>query len=917
MRFLSVRADSFGPFPADATLPLTPGLNVVYGPNETGKSSWRAAMYAGLCGIRRGKGKPAVEDQAFAEKHRPWSHDESSNWAVTTVVELQDGRLVELHWDLVSKTAEIVDPATGKRLPLDLINEGSPDGALLLGLDRRAFMATACVGQAELLRVRDSSKSLHEYLQKAVATGRDDATVAGALNALGGYYDDFVGSDQAWTKPWRKAGDLVTRLTGELQETEAAHEAHLALISRGEIARLEAEGARHRLDLVLASQEAQEADRLRDRFLRAAELQPLFAAGPPPAALDDEELASSVTVALTHWQDQPEELQLEGMTAAQIHIQLADLPQVPAGDLEPHASVLTARDGRNAASTTLEQHASLEPTVSPVTDSGGLSDGELRQLAFDLRSVPEPTDEPNPPNQVAASIAKTSLVWLIGGGVLTALGLVLLLASPPIGAILLAVGLAAAVWGLVSRRRGGRADSGATRVQVETRMRAEESERVRVAAEARARAAGLPVDPSILRSLADSIAAARTRREGWETWAQQRSSLKRAFVGSEEALRRSLQERGLEPGEDLPRDLAAYQEACRQRQAAAEEAGRRPGLEAQLQAQEVAEKAAAEATLQQQRAKNDIIASAAKCGIPEAEESQMVEALRRWMEQRALRLTEFDEQLNQWTELRQLLDDLTLDQLDAAMKESRKKADDLARNLTADELSATSLEPDVKSQVVSLRLAYEELAQSAAELKGRVETESGQVISVSLVKEELAAAKAELDRVSRLRDTIRKTREFLEDAQDRVNHEIAPVLNDLVGRRLNQITGGRYSEVRVDPEDLNVRVRLPDGTFQLAYLLSHGTAEQVYLLLRVAMAERLTRPGEVCPSHPRRCHGPERRRADPVYPGNLADDQHRAPNHSLQPGGGRARLGGSERREQRPRSTGPVEWDHCFRLKRT
>jgi uncharacterized protein YhaN len=51
----------------------------------------------------------------------------------------------------------------------------------------------------------------------------------------------------------------------------------------------------------------------------------------------------------------------------------------------------------------------------------------------------------------------------------------------------------------------------------------------------------------------------------------------------------------------------------------------------------------------------------------------------------------------------------------------------------------------------------------------------------------------------------------------------------------------------VDPEDLNVRVRLPNGSLQPAHLLSHGTAEQVYLLLRVAMAERLTKPDEVCP----------------------------------------------------------------------
>ena len=745
MRFLSVRADSFGPFPADETLLLTPGLNVVYGPNEAGKSSWHAAMYAGLCGIRRGKGAPAAEDQAFAKKHRPWSHNESSNWAVTAVVELQDGGHVELHWDLVSKTAEIADPDTGRRLPRDLINEGSPDGALLLGLDRRAFIATACVGQAELLRVRDSSEGLLEYLQKAVATGRNDATVVGALNALRDYFEDFVGSDQSRIKPWPKARGLVTRLTGELQEAEAAHEAHLALIGRGEVARSEAEGARHRLDCVLARQAAQEADDLQARYQRAAELQPLLAAGPPPAALDDEELASSVTIALTHWQDQPEGFQLEGATAAQIRVQLAALPKVPTGDVEPHASVLTARDGRNNASTTLEQHASLEPALSPATDSGGLSDDELRQLAFNLRSVPERrTGEPNPPNQVAASIAKTSLVWLIGSGGLTALGLVLLLASPLIGAILLAVGLAAAAWGLLSRRRGERADSGAARVQVETRMRAEESERVRVAAEAQARAAGLPADPSTLLSLAESNAAARARQEVWETWAQRQSSLKTALVDSEEALRRALHERAIEPGRDLSGDLAAYEKVCHQRQAAAAEAGRRPELEAQLQAREAAEKAAR----QQQQAKNEIVAAAARCGIPEAEESQMVEALGRWMEQRALRLKELDEHRHQWAELRQLLDGHTLGQLDAKTKESRKTAGELARNLTAEELSATSLEPDVKSQVASLRLAWQELAQSAAELKGRIETGAGQVISVSLAKEELAAAKAELDRVS-------------------------------------------------------------------------------------------------------------------------------------------------------------------------
>ena len=45
-----------------------------------------------------------------------------------------------------------------------------------LAADRRAFLATACVRQAELLRVRDEPAALQEHLQRAAATSGADAT---------------------------------------------------------------------------------------------------------------------------------------------------------------------------------------------------------------------------------------------------------------------------------------------------------------------------------------------------------------------------------------------------------------------------------------------------------------------------------------------------------------------------------------------------------------------------------------------------------------------------------------------------------------------------------------------------------------------------------------------------------------------
>ena len=52
----------------------------------------------------------------------------------------------------------------------------------------------------------------------------------------------------------------------------------------------------------------------------------------------------------------------------------------------------------------------------------------------------------------------------------------------------------------------------------------------------------------------------------------------------------------------------------------------------------------------------------------------------------------------------------------------------------------------------------------------------------------------------------------------------------------------------VDPKDLMVRVSGAGGGLRDGTLLSHGTTEQIYLLLRVAMASLLTKAsGETCP----------------------------------------------------------------------
>lgn len=78
---------------------------------------------------------------------------------------------------------------------------------------------------------------------------------------------------------------------------------------------------------------------------------------------------------------------------------------------------------------------------------------------------------------------------------------------------------------------------------------------------------------------------------------------------------------------------------------------------------------------------------------------------------------------------------------------------------------------------------------------------------------------------------------FSKQAEERIHRDLAPVLRRGVQQRLASVTGGRYTDCRVNPQTLAVEVCGDEGRWRSAVDLSQGTAEQIYLLLRVTLAE--------------------------------------------------------------------------------
>ena len=189
-----------------------------------------------------------------------------------------------------------------------------------------------------------------------------------------------------------------------------------------------------------------------------------------------------------------------------------------------------------------------------------------------------------------------------------------------------------------------------------------------------------------------------------------------------------------------------------------------------------------------------------------------------------------------------------LAELEAEVARRRSIAAQRASNVDPASLQPLATSAGLDGMVEQLRRAEAETAAAASRAGGRGGRPGQDADQRGPKREEaLAAAQAEMARVQTLDETLTETLRFLDAAQQRVHRDIAPVLANSVRRWLPRVTSGRYADVRVDPQTLKVSVLGPDGRWRDAALLSRGTAEQIYLLLRVALAEHLTRDDEICP----------------------------------------------------------------------
>ena len=213
VRLIDLRLSGFGKF-ADRTFAFDPGLVVVYGPNEAGKSTLASAIVATLYGAGRER-----------DRWRPWS---GARYGATLRYALGDGRAFEVQRDferdpkgvrVYDRDGNDVTAATSQRRTV------SP-GSSHLGIPIEVFVNAACVRQGAVRIEGARAEVIGASLTRALDGGPRDDAALGAVARFERAIADHVGAKRATVNaPLRAIQRRLDETVARATEVRAAHAA--------------------------------------------------------------------------------------------------------------------------------------------------------------------------------------------------------------------------------------------------------------------------------------------------------------------------------------------------------------------------------------------------------------------------------------------------------------------------------------------------------------------------------------------------------------------------------------------------------------------------------------------------------------------------------------------------------------------
>lgn len=221
MRVRTVAVDGYGKF-SQRTIELSPGLQIVVGPNEQGKSTLRSFIADMLYGQKRSLVTRLYEESN--ELRCPWASPDT--YGGRLIYHLDNGREIEVYrrFDRKTEAVHVYDRTHGTEITeqFEQLRNREPAFAQAhLGIPKEVFMnvAAICHMSLEGLGDNDALIQIREKLLSLVDSGDETGSADSAIKYLEARIA-AIGQPNARTRPLPSARARLTELERELEHAQ-------------------------------------------------------------------------------------------------------------------------------------------------------------------------------------------------------------------------------------------------------------------------------------------------------------------------------------------------------------------------------------------------------------------------------------------------------------------------------------------------------------------------------------------------------------------------------------------------------------------------------------------------------------------------------------------------------------------------
>lgn len=267
MRIARVRIDGYGRF-EDVEIDLEPGLQVIAGPNEQGKSTLRDFITDALYGQKR-----STTQRLYAPNHelrRPWRNSGKYGGALVYVLDNQHVIEVSRVFDRKQESVQVYDRSLARDITREfpMLRNGEPAFAEeQLGMSKDLFLNAATISYLNLTDLGQDNALAQIRDRLLTLTDTADESHS-AESALAWIRDRIaaIGRPNARSRPLPSARARLDQVTRELEAARAARR-------ETEDLELRKQAIRSRIESLRSQREKREQERAAvDRLERAARL---------------------------------------------------------------------------------------------------------------------------------------------------------------------------------------------------------------------------------------------------------------------------------------------------------------------------------------------------------------------------------------------------------------------------------------------------------------------------------------------------------------------------------------------------------------------------------------------------------------------------------------------------------------------